>query len=559
MGYRATAHCMTYLLPFLRTRKLAACFLLWLLLPLASASMAAPQDFSGRWYRESAPGPVYQGQSRLDDIGLETAKGVALTGGHFWFQADFAVKEPGRHVLDFKNTSIVGRFRHFVFDANGILVAASEGGIQSRAENPFFLRHGREVELPPGRYRLISELSAPFFLAQPEPYLDTLEHYRHAIKPANALVLAGLGVFIGLGIYYAALALVRRRAAEGMYALFILGNVLFNGSALLVFPELFGMHWIYLVSLPILFSNCAYIVFVMALLEIRRDTQPRLYKAGIGLLALLGGFILLAGALPGWSLELDRYGVGVFLTYGLTAGIVRMRQGSVSAQLYLVAIAVFFGLGAVAVSQSRLDGVYTLYIEHVGLVAVAVEVILLALVLSYQFAQLHREREFALERLEHSNRIAHTDALTGLFNRYALDIELERLPLHGSLTFLDLDGLKYYNDRFGHARGDELLRSFAQHLAGFLGEKGHLYRIGGDEFSITCPSGDLEWVESMLAAALADMHASGFEFAGASAGSVYIYETSNKNELKHMADTRMYENKRKRKMGENVQSVVQGV
>ena len=538
---------MINIMPTFGLGKLVTILLLLLLLPFASTSLAAPQDISGNWYQAPGADWVYQGQSRLDDSGLARATGVALTGGHFLFQADFVVAESGRQVLDFKNTSTIGRFRHFVFDENNRFVASLEGGIQSRAENPFFLRHGRELELSAGRYRLISELASPFFLAQPEPYLDSLADYRRSIKPGNALVLIGLGVFLGLGIYYAALALVRRRAAEGLYALFILGNILFNGSALLVFPELFGMHWIYLVSVPILLSNCAYILFVRALLEIRRDSHPALHRAGTAMLALLGIFILLAALRPNWSLELARYGVGLFLAYGLTAGVIRARQGNVSARLYLVAIAAFFVLGAVAISQTHLAGLYTVYIEHVGLFAVAVEVILLALVLSYQFAQLHREKEQVLTQLEHSNHIAHTDPLTGLSNRFALDIELGRLPRNGTLTFLDLDHLKYYNDQFGHVRGDELLRSFSQLLAASLSKRANLYRVGGDEFAITCPSGDLEWIGCMLADTIGDMRTLGFEFAGVSAGSAHLHESSTLANLKHIADTRMYENKRTRK------------
>lgn len=96
-----------------------------------------------------------------------------------------------------------------------------------------------------------------------------------------------------------------------------------------------------------------------------------------------------------------------------------------------------------------------------------------------QFAQLHGEKEQVLKHLEHSKRIAHTDPLTGLPKRFALDIELGRLPRNGALTFLDLDHLKYYNDQFEHVRGDEFVRSFSQLLAAFLGERANLYRVGG--------------------------------------------------------------------------------
>jgi diguanylate cyclase (GGDEF)-like protein len=538
---------MAYPLSFSYLSRYAVQTILWAFLTLALSTEAAPRDFAGNWYEIKSD--TLAGKSPLDLSALDAKRvdKVAVTGGRFLFKTDLSLDTAGRYVIDFKNTSVIGRFHHRVFDERNRLVAVSAGGIQGIEDNPFFLRHGRELELPAGQYQLITEVESPFFLGVPEPYLDTLKDYRQAIKPANALVLGGMGVFFGLGIYYAALALVRRRAAEGMYALFILGNFLFNGSALLVFPELLGMHWIYLVSLPILFSNAAYIVFVMALLELGKSSQPRLYKAGIALLAILGTFALAAAIKPNWSLELARYGVALFLCYGLTSGIMRACQGNVSAKLYLVAIAVFFMLGAVAITQAQLSGVYTLYIEHVGLMAVAVEVILLALVLSYQFAQLHREKEIALERMELSNRIAHTDALTGLPNRYALDIELDHLPTHASLTFLDLDGLKFYNDRFGHARGDSLLRSFAEHLVTYLGSNGRLFRIGGDEFALTCPSGNKALIESTLWDTMAHLHTSGFELAGVSAGSAYLHESANMSELKHLADTRMYENKRKRK------------
>jgi len=203
-------------------------------------------------------------------------------------------------------------------------------------------------------------------------------------------------------------------------------------------------------------------------------------------------------------------------------------------------------LGITTISVSSLNS-YGLYIEHMGLLSVSVEVMLLALVLSYQFAQLYRDKEYALECMENSDRVARTDALTGLPNRMALELSLARLPPHGSLTFIDMDGLKYYNDQFGHERGDELLRAFALHLSERLGVKAQAHRLGGDEFAITCEHGDVTWVESMLTQAVEDLWGSGFKSAGASSGSAHVHETSDKGKLQHMADCRMYENKRRNK------------
>jgi diguanylate cyclase (GGDEF)-like protein len=528
----------------LKTRIVA--FFLLALMGWTSICYAEVRDLVGAWYQAPADW-TYRGQTDIAAEGLQPVAKVALTGGYFWHQADFDVVTAGRYVLDFKNTSIIGNFRHILLDEQGRQLAEVQGGIESRVANPFFLRHGREVELPAGHYRLLTELDSPFFLAEPQPYLDGIDTYQQTIKPGNALTLLCLGMFIGLMIYYAAIAIVRKRLPEAMYSVFILGNLLFNGTGLLVFSELFGLHWIYLTSIPILFSNCAYVVFVMSLLEIKESTHPRLRKAGLWLLGLLGGLIVLAMIKPNWSLEIDRYGVGLFLTYGLITGISRAREGSVSAQYYLYAIGTFFVLGITTITTSSLGGT-TLFIEHMGLLSVSVEVMLLALVLSYQFAQLYRDKEHALERMEHSTRAARTDALTGLPNRVALDLALEILPQHGCLTFIDLDGLKFYNDQFGHERGDDLLRSFASNLSNRLGVGGQAHRLGGDEFAITCEHGDAMWVDSALEQAIEDMCASGFEFAGASYGSVHVHEHPNLEEIKRMADRRMYENKRRRKL-----------
>ena len=508
-----------------------------------SQAEASPIELSGQWYVAPEVGsPIL-----FDEDDLQAVDGPSRTGGRFWYQAELVIDRADTYVLDFKNSSTIGRFRHRIFNAEGRLVAESSGGIQANDENPFFLRHGRELTLQSGRYRLLTEVDSPFYLADPEPYADTLRDYRQSVKLGNALVLVGLGIFLGLGLYYAALALVRKRVADAMYALFILGNLLYNGTALLVYPDLFGLRWIYLVSVPILFSNVAYIVFVLALLEIRPSTHPRLYRSGLALIALFVAFIATAAVQPHWSLELDRYGVGLFVVYGLVAAIHRAREGDSSAKVYLIAIATFSVLGLASISLSRLDA-YTLYVEHIGLVAVVVEVALLALVLAHQFSLLQLEKDSAVRRASQSVRFAYTDALTGLPNRYQLEAELSRLPSQGSLTFIDLDGLKHYNDKYGHSRGDDLLCGFAKHLKQGLGNKAALYRLGGDEFAITCASGDVTFIAQTLERAVEALRRDDFELIGASFGSVHVHEDPTRDSLKHMADTRMYEQKGQRRM-----------
>ena len=506
--------------------------LLWWL-PWAAA-LATPVALHGHWTVVTADG-ASRAVDRLSPI-----------GGHFRYESELQLPG-GAFVVDFRNSSVIARFEHRLYADDGALVARMTGGIRSEEANPFFLRHGRELNLPRGRYRLVTDVESPFFLAQPEPYVDSLENYRESVNKGTALVLVCLGIFIGLGFYYASLAFMRRQRVHAMYALFILGNLLYNATALLVWHDLVAAGWFYLISVPILLSNIAYVVFVVDLLDIRAQNAPGLHRASRVLLALLVAFVAVAALRPHWSLQLDRFGVALFLLFGFVAGLAQARRGSPLARLYLAANVGFFVSGIAAISLPGLAGEFTIYIEHLGLVAVTIEVLMLALVLSYQFGLLQREKDSALRRAETNLRLALTDALTGLPNRYALEIELGRLPQCGGLSFIDLDGLKHYNDTFGHARGDQLLRDFAARLAARLGTRATLHRLGGDEFAVTIRDGAVEWVEALLAEAMTALRATEYRVSGASCGSVRVFECTHRDELKHLADSRMYENKRRRR------------
>lgn len=529
----------------LKSLRLTCCIPLFLL--FCSSSQAQPLELGGQWFSAAADWR-YANQISLENTQLVSVEKPSLTGGRFFFQADFEVKNSGVLVLDFKNSSVIGLFHHRIFDTQGRLAAEVRGGIQSKEPSHFFLRHGRELNLPSGHYRLISELASPFLLAQPQPYLDELQHYRRAINTGNAVVLVSMGILFSLMFYYGILALVRRDPVDGMYALFILANLLYNMMALLVLPELFDMHWFYLISFPFLIAgNLTYIFFVIGLLGIHRNTHPLLHGAGRLLVIMFSIFAVLACFKPHWSLELVRSAVGLYLLYGLVCGIVRTREGHPTARYYLIAISMFFTMGIPTISMSGMEGVYTFYIEHLGLLAITVEAMLLSFVLAQQFSQLNKEKDRALALSIQNLRAASTDSLTGLPNRYALLNELQALPPQGSLTFIDLDGLKYYNDQFGHDRGDELLCNFGRLLQQRLPERARLHRLGGDEFAVTCPNGDLQTVEDGLSRALAELRDCGFELAGASFGSAHVRENPSGENLMNLADERMYQCKRQRK------------
>lgn len=92
----------------------------------------------------------------------------------------------------------------------------------------------------------------------------------------------------------------------------------------------------------------------------------------------------------------------------------------------------------------------------------------------------------ALDALE--NR-AHHDPLTGLPNRAALARFLPRAQQRNqgsqdglAVLYLDLDGFKPVNDRYGHAAGDQVLREAASRMRGCLRGGDLVVRLGGDEF-----------------------------------------------------------------------------
>ena len=98
------------------------------------------------------------------------------------------------------------------------------------------------------------------------------------------------------------------------------------------------------------------------------------------------------------------------------------------------------------------------------------------------------------QRDELAYRALH-DPLTGAANRNLLDEnlghELRDLPRRGGslvLIYVDLDGFKQVNDRYGHAEGDRILRDVARRLAVSVRGGDTVARIGGDEFAVLCPA-----------------------------------------------------------------------
>ena len=90
------------------------------------------------------------------------------------------------------------------------------------------------------------------------------------------------------------------------------------------------------------------------------------------------------------------------------------------------------------------------------------------------------------------NRMARTDALTGLANRQAFDEALQQLQPSSVVVYIDVDGFKRVNDAFGHEAGDRVLQEVAERIATSCRPNDVVARVGGDEFAVILDNIDVD-------------------------------------------------------------------
>jgi diguanylate cyclase (GGDEF)-like protein len=155
-------------------------------------------------------------------------------------------------------------------------------------------------------------------------------------------------------------------------------------------------------------------------------------------------------------------------------------------------------------------------------------------------------------------REANEDRLTGLLNRRGLEAELAKAlggrnggPLRPAVVYLDLDGFKAVNDRYGHEAGDQLLTTVARRLVSTVRPGDAVSRLGGDEFVVVLQrmTSDAEVaavVDRLRTAVSAPIDLGGVEVrVGASLGASLAPEdgVADVGALLESADAAMYRNK----------------
>lgn len=187
----------------------------------------------------------------------------------------------------------------------------------------------------------------------------------------------------------------------------------------------------------------------------------------------------------------------------------------------------------------------------------AVALILFLLMLTFRTMVKAKTKELA-EKSAHFDHLAHHDPLSGLPNRLLFFDRLEQSIRHSrrrgetlAVLFLDLDQFKQINDSFGHAVGDEVLKTVAQQLRDTVREEDTIARIGGDEFSIIMerlhtPADAVVGVQHLADAFNRPFHIPGHQFnITTSIGiSLYPQDGEDAQTLLRNADTAMFKAKK---------------
>lgn len=175
----------------------------------------------------------------------------------------------------------------------------------------------------------------------------------------------------------------------------------------------------------------------------------------------------------------------------------------------------------------------------------------LALMLGIYISTYDKQRLKLEEQGIELRNIMQTDALTGVFNRRAYYDEIKTYD-EGSqsdlvLVAMDVNGLKKINDLLGHSAGDDYIRAAAKVISQALGQYGHIFRTGGDEFMalLHCSAKDAQNFENRLNECIVNSNDSWTQKMAIAIGIVCWEEEKQMGiaEIEKLADKRMYENK----------------
>ncbi|MEI6287500.1 MAG: PAS domain S-box protein [Bacillota bacterium] len=151
---------------------------------------------------------------------------------------------------------------------------------------------------------------------------------------------------------------------------------------------------------------------------------------------------------------------------------------------------------------------------------------------------------------EHIRYLSFHDVLTGLYNRRYFEEEILRIDtarqLPISIISGDVNGLKLTNDVFGHANGDELIKTAAHYIQDCCRAEDAVVRFGGDEFMVVLPKCDAATARGIverIQAQCRDKTSAGLPVSLALGAATKTETSEDINTIVNIAESRMYKNK----------------
>lgn len=257
--------------------------------------------------------------------------------------------------------------------------------------------------------------------------------------------------------------------------------------------QIFSVNFAFNTLLEYVTLYLAPVPLCLFLFSMRKDSLGR--KKALGLKILLGTnvlFFLTATILH--VLDICHY-TGVLWIFHLyvLAGFVYLtvfvigfkKNLDLSNKLLSYGVLVFIVLAGLDLLR------YNLYRHYLSFMNVLedtwIPVGILVLVLFLLAGYLVNMHKFIMDKAEKDllATMVYVDSLTGLFNRakcqQIFDI-LDKSSADYAVISIDMNGLKFVNDKYGHAMGDELLKAFADVFKQAFSGVGTTIRMGGDEF-----------------------------------------------------------------------------
>lgn len=242
--------------------------------------------------------------------------------------------------------------------------------------------------------------------------------------------------------------------------------------------------------IPLVIFNCFSVVFYAVIAEIMIRKEDYL-KAFIFTYLEIVIHSFFACIMVGWSFGFSLYNIGLLYVayyFSYTSHALR-RKILTPTILGIINLVLTFAMRLFSYNHGP---IYTNYSNTFALYVSTMNILVAAFMIMF-FATLHtieiRRKEYELRTINSElDKLARFDALTTLRNRHSIEEEFQEKLSNTTDNYCfimsDIDDFKQFNDRYGHACGDFVLKLVAEIILKNIGHKHIACRWGGEEILI---------------------------------------------------------------------------